>query len=203
MHTQPFNPEHQLHSIESKIIVALERISEAFRVLLWNESKTYGLSPIQVQLIIFLNHQSEDKRKVTYLAKEFNMTKATISDAVKALDEKGLITKNYQQKDSRSYSIQLTLKGKDIATSTSLFTRELLVPVATLHSGDKENLLLSLLQIISHLNQTGIITIQRMCYTCIHYKNNHKCKNHYCSLLQSELKNSDIRIDCPEHEAII
>ena len=202
MQIHPFNPEHQLQSIESRIVVALERISEAFRVLLWNEGKTYGLSPIQVQILIFLNYQSVDKRKVTYLAQEFNMTKPTISDAVKALDQKGLITKEYQQEDTRSYRIHLTPKGKEIANFTSLFARELFVPVHSLHSGDKENLLLSLLHIIHHLNRTGIITVQRMCLTCMHYKSNHKGIDHYCSLLQSELKNSDMRLDCPDHIAV-
>ena len=34
-----FNLDDQNQKIESRIVVALERISEAFRVLLWNESK--------------------------------------------------------------------------------------------------------------------------------------------------------------------
>ena len=48
-----FDLKRQSTKIESKIVVALERISEAFRVLLWNESKENSLSPIQIQLLIF------------------------------------------------------------------------------------------------------------------------------------------------------
>src|SRR5690606_3914191 len=101
MNRSDFDPGHQNQSTDSKIIASLERIAQAFRVLLWNESKTNGLSPIQVQVLIFLLHHDEEMRKVSYLASEFNMTKATISDTVKTLEQKGLITKAYNQHDTR------------------------------------------------------------------------------------------------------
>lgn len=107
-----FNPERQENKIESKIVVALERISEAFRVLLWNESKSNALSPIQIQILIFLLFHSEAQCKVSYLAEEFNMTKATISDSVKVLLLKKLIKKTGDELDTRSYTISLTAGGK-------------------------------------------------------------------------------------------
>lgn len=63
MKNSAFDLEHQNSSIESKIIASLERVSQAFRVLLWNESKEFSLSPIQVQVLIFLLHHSEQKGK--------------------------------------------------------------------------------------------------------------------------------------------
>ena len=83
MNYSSFNLNEQNQKIESRIVVALERISEAFRVLLWNESKENSLSPIQIQILIFIYFHSLAKCKVGYLADEFNMTKATISDSVK------------------------------------------------------------------------------------------------------------------------
>lgn len=193
-----FDLDHQNSSIESKIIASLERVSQAFRVLLWSESKEFSLSPIQVQVLIFLLYHSAEKRKVSYLADEFNMTKATISDTIKALEQKQLIKKEYEQHDTRSYIIHLTKKGKQIAEQTSLFTKQIQVPIDKLDSNDKENLLFSLLNIIRHLNKSGIITIQRMCFTC----SNYQLKNgvHYCKLLKNKLAENELRIDCPEHE---
>src|SRR5690606_17474225 len=170
MNRSDFDPGHQNQSTDSKIIASLERIAQAFRVLLWNESKTNGLSPIQVQVLIFLLHHDEEMRKVSYLASEFNMTKATISDTVKTLEQKGLITKAYNQHDTRSYHICLSAAGKAIANQTALFTRELQAPIGQLDAGDKEALWLGLVGIIRHLNKAGIITIQRMCFTCSHYR---------------------------------
>lgn len=200
MEKSPFDLDHQNKSVESRIVVALERISQAFRVLLWNESKEFSLSPIQVQVLIFLHHHSEQKRKVSYLAQEFNMTKATVSDAVKSLEEKGLIKKTYEKDDTRSYVMHLTKKGLDIAWKTSVFTKELQSPIDKLHPNDKENLLLSLIGIIHHLNKAGVITIQRMCVTCSHYKHDVKKQLHFCELLNMKLEGRELRIDCPEHE---
>ena len=160
MSESDFDLTNQNHSIESKIVASLERVEQAYRVLLWQESKEFSLSPIQVQVLIFLLHHSEEKRKVSYLAGEFNMTKATISDTVKTLGQKNLITKEYGQEDTRSYVINLTEKGKDIGGKTSLFTQEIRTPIDMLHQDDKENLLLSLLKIIRHLNKSEVITVQ-------------------------------------------
>ena len=198
MKKSAFDLEHHNSNIESKIIASLERVSQAFRVLLWNESKEHSLSPIQVQVLIFLLYHSDQKRKVSYLADEFNMTKATISDTVKTLEQKLFIRKEYEQHDTRSYIIHLTEKGKEIAEQTSLFAKEIQIPIDKLHSTEKENLLLNLLDIIKHLNKSGVITIQRMCFTCHFYKTN---KNgHFCNLLNSSIADNELRIDCPEHK---
>jgi DNA-binding MarR family transcriptional regulator len=77
-----FDPEGHEFNIDSKIVVALERISEAFKVSLWNENKKYGISPIQLQILTFLIFHPEDLRTISNLAAEFNSTKASISDSV-------------------------------------------------------------------------------------------------------------------------
>ncbi len=200
MKKSAFDLAHQNSRIESKIVASLERVSQAFRVLLWNESKEHSLSPIQVQVLIFLLHHSDQKRKVSYLADEFNMTKATISDTIKTLEQKLFIRKEYEQHDARSYIIHLTKKGKEIAEQTSLFAKEIQIPIDKLHTTDKENLLLSLLAIINHLNKAGVITIQRMCFTCHFYNANKNGQGHFCNLLNSTLADNELRIDCPEHK---
>lgn len=194
-----FDLDQQNLHIESRIVASLERISQAFRVLLWQESKEFSLSPIQVQVLIFLFHHTEEKRKVSYLADEFNMTKATISETVKILEQKKLVTREYEPHDSRSYMIHLTGKGKEIAGKISFFTGEIRTPIQKLHREDKENLLLSLMNIIRHLNKAGVITIQRMCMTCSYFQPSVQGGAHFCRLLNQELGTADLRIDCPEH----
>ena len=138
MNKSDFDLIHQNQSTESRIVAALERISQAFRVLLWQESKEFSLSPIQVQVLIFLLHHSNEKRKISYLADEFNMTKATISDTVKTLEQKELITKEFELHDSRSYIIHLTKKGAETARKNSFFTREIRTPVDKLTAEDNK-----------------------------------------------------------------
>lgn len=199
MSKSDFDLNFQNRNIDGRIVAALERISQAFRVLLWQESKDFSLSPIQIQVLIFLLHHSIDKCKVSYLAEEFNMTKATISETVKILEQKKLIQKVYGEFDNRSYSIQLTKSGQTIATETALFSKEFHKPIAKLDEEEKENMLLSLLSIITHLNKTGVITIQRMCLTCTHHELTENGENHFCKLLNRKLFTNELRIDCPEH----
>ncbi len=199
MGKSPFDLKHQNEDIDSRIVAAMERVSQAFRVLLWNESKELSLSPIQIQILVFLMFHSEEKRKVSYLAEEFNMTKATISDSIKVLEQKKFIRKGYEAHDTRSYVIYLTTKGLEIAKRTASFTNQIQVPIARLNLEDKENLLISLMGIIQHLNKTGVITVQRMCKTCVHFSPGSGKNQHFCNLLNQNLLDADLRIDCPEH----
>ncbi|MGB5821896.1 MAG: MarR family winged helix-turn-helix transcriptional regulator [Saonia sp.] len=196
-----FDPNYQNTRIESKIVVALERISEAFRVLLWQEGKEHGLTPIQLQLLLFLKFHSPEQCKVNYLAKEFNLTKATISESIRLLTKKELIYKETDAMDTRSFSIYLTPKGTAIVSKTSSFSGAIEKPVHTLSELQKEVLFQSLVEMIEKLNKTGIITIQRMCFSCRFYVKGEE--NDYCSLLKKTLHKQDIRIDCPEHEALV
>ncbi|MEX0998020.1 MAG: MarR family winged helix-turn-helix transcriptional regulator [Flavobacteriaceae bacterium] len=198
MPNSSFEPNIQNNRIESKIVVALERISEAFRVLLWNESKSYNLSPIQTQLLIYLLFHDKSTCKVGYLAQEFNMTKATISDAVNTLLHKQLINKNKDHNDSRSFTICLTEKGQATASHIAAFSKPIEEPLHQLDESQKNILFESLLEMIEKLNQQGVISLQRNCFSCRFYEQKHA--GNYCNLLQKELSKADIRIDCPEHE---
>ncbi|WP_341225586.1 MarR family winged helix-turn-helix transcriptional regulator [uncultured Arcticibacterium sp.] len=195
-----FNLNEQNQKIESRIVVALERISEAFRVLLWNESKENSLSPIQIQILIFIYFHSIEKCKVGYLADEFNMTKATISDSVKVLLTKDLVSKETDPSDTRSYSLLLTSEGKRIAKQASLFASSIEQPIDKLSDEHKTIMLNGLLKLIYDLNKSGIITIQRMCFTCSNYKVDKGV--HYCKLLKTQLAENQLRVDCAEHEII-
>jgi DNA-binding MarR family transcriptional regulator len=200
MNESPFNPEHQNRHTDSRIVAALERISEVFRVLLWNESKESGLSPIQIQILIHLHFFPERYHRITMLANEFNLTKATVSDSVRMLEEKGLVKKTADETDSRSMVLRLTAKGEKLASQFSLFASEIEKPVSRLSPGDKESLLNSLLQVIDHLNRAGIINVQRMCFSCTHYHKKGQT-GHFCSLMNKSLQTSDIRLNCLEYEA--
>lgn len=195
-----FDPSAQHLRIESKIVAALERISEAFRVLLWQEGKQHGLTPIQIQLLLFLRFHAPERCKVNYLAKEFNLTKATISESIRILTKKELIFKETDPSDTRSFTIHLTDRGKEMVNKTSAFPAAIDQTVQKLTPLQKEQLFQSLMEIIKNLNKAGVVTVQRMCFSCRFYHRGPE--NDYCSLLKKTLHKSDLRVDCPEHELV-
>ena len=195
-----FNPERHLTNIDSKIVAALEKISEVFRVLLWTEAKEHNVSPIQMQILIFLKYHTTDKqRRIAFIAREFNLTKATISDSVKALEQKGLIKRETDSIDSRSFNFSLTEKGVKLTGMVEHFTVPLDVAIATLSPEQKGYLLSSVFDLIYRLNSQGIISTQRMCYNC-HYYGGDRGQYHYCNLMQAPLAFEDLRLECPEHK---
>ncbi len=195
-----FNPKHQQKDVSTKIVAGLERISEAFKVLLWEKVKTLGLSPIQIQLLIFVAYHKAELCNVSHLAREFNITKPTVSDAVRMLEQKKLIVKDFSSTDSRSYTIGLSTEGKKIVAETEDFASPLKTQLGNIPQKDLESLFTSISQLIYQLNRNGILSVQRTCYGCKFYS--HTKKKDHSNLLNMELKQPDIRLDCPEFEMV-
>lgn len=198
-----FDPDFQNQSIEAKIVVAFERLSEAFRTQLWDENKKHNLSPLQIQFLIYLYFHPEMKAGVKRLADEFNVTKPTASEAVSSSIKKGYISERPDSTDGRRKNLRLTEKGNKTARQASFFANQIKQEIDPLEFGQKEVVLQSLLDVVYNLQQAGIISINRMCYQCRYFmRSNDPDRPHYCRLLQQPLASSDLRIDCPEFESI-
>lgn len=193
-----FDPEYQHQSISGKVVIGLERISEVFKTLLWDKAKVLGISPIQIQLLVFIHNHKESLCNVSHLAKEFNITKPTVSDAVRALHKKGYLIKNYSSSDNRSYSIQLSQSGKQLVEEAADFITPLQDQIENLDKKQLEALFETLSTLIYKLNRSGILQVQRTCYGCKFYQK--EKQGHYCNLMEKPLSTSEIRLDCPEFE---
>ena len=194
-----FNPEDQNKHLDNKIVAGLERLSQVFRTLLWEQAKAKQLSPIQIQLLIFIRYHGPGQNNVSYLAREFGVTKPTISDAIKVLEQKELIRRTADNIDNRRYSITLTATGKKIVADTEGFTMPLTQWAVQTGEKEKEVLWKSISGLIRSLNEAGWISVQRDCYSCRHYMQ--QDGEHFCKLIDDVLQGKDIRIDCPEHVA--
>ncbi|MEM9024995.1 MAG: MarR family transcriptional regulator [Bacteroidota bacterium] len=179
-------------------MVALEKLTEVFRVLLWDASKANGLSPIQVQFLVYLYYQAPERCRVAQLAYEFNLTAATVSDAVSALQKKGLVQKKRLPQDGRSFMLQLTAAGKGMGKELANYAKPLHRPVRKLPKKQQRSIYQSLLHVIGNLYEGGVITAPRMCYSC-RFLSEAKAGYH-CHLLDQGLAEKDLRIDCPEHQ---
>lgn len=191
----PFNLLVQQDDLPGKIVIGLERISEIYRILLWKQAKTLGLSPIQIQIMIFISYHELKHCTVSHLALEFGVTKPTISDAVKVLVTKTLIQKRKDQNDARGFSLSLTGPGKKIVEATEQFANPIYAHIQALKAEDQSLLLKLVSNLIFSMNQAGIIQVQRTCRACQFYESDN---GSYCALLKKKLADKDIRLDCPE-----
>jgi len=184
--------------IDGKIVDALARVSQAFRVLLRNEGKLNALSPIQIQILVFLLFQSGERCKVTSLARQFDLTKATMSDSISSLAQKCLVEKCSDPADERCYMIVLTERGRELALKSAGFASAIEKPLDMLSTMQKEIIFTGLFQLVGQLHRAGIISIQKMCFTCRHYDQNGGA--HYCKLLKKALQNQELKLDCADHQ---
>ena len=191
-----FDPDFQNRDSPAKIVAALERISETFKVLLWEKANEHALSPIQIQIVLFIAYHSAEQASVSHLAREFNVSKPTISDAVKVLHQKGLVKKLKNEVDKRAYTLSLTSKGRSVLANTHDFGEPIRILALTFSKRDQAHFLQMLNKMIYGLHNMNILGVQRMCLTCRHFLEM-KHKN-FCRLLDQELESKDLRIDCPE-----
>ena len=133
------------------------------------------------------------------MAKEFNVTKATISDAVKVLIKKEYLIKDYSPIDNRRYNVFLSDQGNKLVISLAEYARPFETELSKFKSNELNVLFETISKLIYLLNQQDIIQVQRICFNCKHYSGDKKSK-HYCNLLKSKLKKQEIRIDCNEFE---
>lgn len=185
--------------LETKILIGLERLSEALKTLLWEKAKVFGISPIQIQILLFVANHKTEICNVSYLAKEFNVTKATISDAVRVLLKKEYLEKDFSPVDNRRYNLSLNSKGNELVNNLSGYATSLEEELSSFSKEDLSTVYDTLTKLIFQLNQRNIIQVQRTCFNCKYYSGDKK-NSHYCNLLQSKLKKQEIRLDCNEFE---
>ncbi len=194
------DPEAQINSLDNKLSTTLHKIGEVYKLLLLKTGKTHGLSAIQVQILIYVAYHKEGTlRTVSHLAEELNITKPTVSDAVKTLFQKQLINKSTNE-DTRSYSITLTPLGQATVSQLEDFDEEILTALAKLDLAAKSSLLETSLSLLSKLEKDNVIGQQRMCLSCKHLIQ--KSGDRYCNLLRQPLSTSDLRIDCEEFSKV-
>lgn len=200
-----FDLTHQHEQLDYKLIAALERLSQALRVLLWEKAKVYNLSPIQIQCLIYLRYHRTVWGRVGHLAEAFDMTPATISDAVSTLVQKGLLSKARSPEDGRIFILELTAHGQAITAEVADWANPLLPLVARLSESEKTTTLATLLRLIETLQKTKTLTVARLCSTCRFFERDAHLDTespHHCRLLNMPLALDSMRLDCPEHEQL-
>ena len=198
-----FDPYSQHGDVDKKIVAALERISQAYRVLLQQEAQGRGLSPIQARFLVHLLHHPGELGRVGRLAEEFGLSRATVSDAVRTLEYKGLVRREPWPRDGRVATLSLTPAGEEAATGLSGWADVVEGQLGSFALEEKVAVMRFLMRLISSLQGEGVISVARMCVSCRFFRPDAHPRSatpHHCALLDQPLSGADLRTDCPEHE---
>jgi len=188
-----------------KITAALDRLGFVFRSLLASEARGAvdgaTLSPLQAQVLVFV--QTHAQTRVTTLAHEFEVSAATVSDAVRTLVSKGLLTKTALPEDRRVVVLELTETGIGAANRLAGWADAVRQHVAEAVPEDRAVVLEFLLGLIGRLAQAGTMSAVRACTTCQYLGRGLTTEGeatYTCELAGIPLAAQDLRLDCPEHE---
>jgi DNA-binding MarR family transcriptional regulator len=198
-----FEPSSQHGDVDGKIVASLERLAQLFRVLLRKEAQKHDLSPIQAQFLVYLLFHDVELRRVSRLAEEFDLTRATVSDAVRSLEKKTLIRRESWPEDKRVVTLHLTPAGEKLAAELSTWANIIEEHLRASSPEEKEVVMRFLMNLVASLQRAGVVTVARMCVTCRFFRRDEHPNSdspHHCTLLNAPLAGSDLRADCPEHE---
>ena len=190
-----------MNPLQAKLATLLERLSQAQRVLIWQAVPQLGLSPIQAQVLLHLSRHSLELGRVGALAQQFDLSAATISDAVASLEKKGLLSRSQWEQDRRVQVLELTQAGQEAATSLEGFDGPIYEALDQLSQPQQLQLLHLLMRLAQSLVEQKVITVARMCVLCQHFRpeaHPSQVQPHHCALLDIPLAAQDLRVDCPE-----
>ncbi|MBK7942762.1 MAG: winged helix-turn-helix transcriptional regulator [Flavobacteriales bacterium] len=138
---------------------------------------------------------------VARLAQDLQVSRPTMSACVKTLVDRGLLKRSAETHDARSHSLILSAQGRKVHLAISA-SAGLDRSIAVMREPEREALLLGLMTVLQQLLTDGSVDVQRMCWTCSHYRGDRR-NTHRCALMEISLATKDLRTDCPEHELVV
>ncbi|MBL7952637.1 MAG: MarR family transcriptional regulator [Flavobacteriales bacterium] len=180
--------------LDKHLAALLERVGEVARALRWQQASDTDLTPLQLRIMGFIADHPDEGIGVARLADELQIKRPTISESVTLLVDKGMLLRMADPRDGRSHALRVTAKARRMMRGPAPLDDTM----ADLAPATKEQLLLGLMHVLHGLSTEGKLQVQRMCWTCKHYKGDRKAR-HACLLLERKLAIAELRTDCPEH----
>jgi DNA-binding MarR family transcriptional regulator len=193
-------------SLARRIVVGLNKLGLALRSHAWRGAAAERLTPTQGQILAMLQSMpASDVRGATLsgIAEQLAVTPATASDAVAALETKGLIRKIRDESDTRRIRLELTWEGWRMAERAALWPDFLLRAVGALEPGEQAVLLRAIIKMIRVLQERGEISVSRMCVTCRFFKpyaHADPQRPHHCAFVDAPFGDAELRLDCQDQE---
>lgn len=185
----------------SQLAAGLAKLALALKQHAWATGEQSGLSPTQSQVLAVLASRDAEGLAVSQVATELAVTQATVSDAISALQRKGLVTKTRSEADARVVLVQLTEAGTGQAGATAQWPDAMLSALSGLDAAERAVLTRVIIKTIRTMQVAGQIPVARMCVTCNYFRphaHTDADRPHHCALVNAPLGDGDLRLDCPE-----
>ena len=177
---------HHHHQIRA-LIERLARLSES-------EDWAGDLNPAQMAALSYLSNANRFSRAPSHVATFSGSTRGTVSQTLRALERKGLVTEARSQNDRRSISYSVTAEGRDLARSG----KALDTAIASLPPDRAQALERGLGDVLRALLAVQGGRSFGLCRQCRHHEP--RGSDGYCRLLKVDLEPAETEQICHEHE---
>ncbi len=187
--------------LDRRIAVGLAKLSTAIKQNAWHEAMPQGLTPTQGQVLTLLANRPGIG--LAQVAEGLGIRPPTASDAVRVLEQKGLVAKSRKPDDGRALILSLTPDGISTAEQAQSWPDFLGPALGQLPEPQRQALWQALLSLITALQKRGEIPVSSMCVTCSFFRPNvHQDarRPHHCGLVNAPFGEPDLRLECPDHQ---
>jgi len=183
-----------------RIATGLHKVGLAMKQQAWQQANEEGLSATQGQILAAL--VTSRALTGTELSEVLGVTLPTISDSVRILVEKKLVTKSADPRHPRASLLTPTARGAALGERARSWPEFLGDAVASLSPEEQRVFYVATVKMIRMLQEQGLVPLSGMCVTCTHFRPNVHAgaAPHHCALVDAPLAGDQLRIDCPEHD---
>ncbi|VAX17477.1 Transcriptional regulator, MarR family [hydrothermal vent metagenome] len=174
-----------------------ERISHLLRSETRRAGADYGLQPIQLDALNYLNRSNRYSDTPLGVTEYLGLTKGTVSQTLMVLERKGLTQKTPDKKDGRIVHLNVTKTGKKLLDK--------ILPTQTVRSTwegvstSKQNQWIKeLQQILKTMQRLNGMKPFGVCRTCRYNRDKGNGK-FFCELTQENLSRGDTGLICREY----
>lgn len=154
-----------------------------------------GLLPVQLAMLAYLRDANRYSNTPQCLTEFLGLTKGTVSQSLKILEERGWVIRQADANDRRVVRLALSETGQgvlDRSADDAWRTAAQLLP-----AGDQEILSALLTRLLASWQQTRHGKTFGVCRTCRHFRPG--APDHQCGLTGEALTEADSRQICREH----
>lgn len=192
-------PTHDPEPVASRIATGLHKIGLAMKQQAWQQASDEGLSATQGQILAAL--VAHGSLTGSELSERLGVTLPTISDSVRALVSKQLVTRAPDPRHPRASLLTPTERGAALGARARSWPEFLAAAAGDLSPDEQRAFLAAIVKMIRSLQEQGLIPLDGMCVTCAHFRPHVHAgpAPHHCALVDAPLAGEQLRIDCAEH----
>ncbi len=175
----------------------IERLGNLTRADIRVACYAQGVRPVQFEALNYLSQCNRYSDTPQAVAEYLGLTKGTVSQTLKRLEEKDLLLKQEDKNDKRVVHLKLTARGRRLVEQV-LPSGSVAYGIESLPVGERHEMAEILRHLLRSIQQANGLKTFATCHTCRF--NQQREGGYFCKLTREPLLDSDVNLICREHQ---